>query len=63
MLYLPYERTKKLALTFAKTRAWLPLKDSHALGIEPRTISTKIDMLGIADHLHPVSNILSIGTF
>ena len=42
-------------------RAWLTLKDSHAPEIELRTISTKIDILAIADHLHPVSNILSIG--
>ena len=43
-------------------RAWLTLKDSHAPEIEPRTVSTKINMLTISDHLHPVSNILSIGT-
>ena len=49
-------------LILLSQRAWLTLKDSHAPEIEPRTVSTKIDMLAIADHLHPVANILSIGT-
>ena len=49
-------------LILLRQRAWLPLKDSHALELEPRTISTKIDMLAFADPLNPISNILSIGT-
>ena len=49
-------------LILPRQRPWLNLKDSHAPEIEPQTISTKIDMLAIADHLHPVANILSIGT-
>ena len=53
---------KKEHLILLRQRAWLSLKDSHALEIEPRTVSTKIDILAFADHLHPISNILSIGT-
>ena len=53
---------KKEHLILLRQRAWLPLKDSHALEIEPRTVSTKIDILAFADHLHPISKILSIGT-
>ena len=49
-------------LILLRQRAWLPLKDSHALEIEPRTVFTKIDMLTFADHLHSISNMLSIGT-
>ena len=49
-------------LILLRQRAWPPLKDSHALEIEPSPVSTKIDMLAIAVNLHPVSNILSIGT-
>ena len=45
-----------------KQKALLPLKGSHALGIEPRTVSTKTDMLAFADHLHPISVIISIAT-
>ena len=62
MLYIPYERPKKGALILLRQRAWLPLKDSHTLEIEPRTISTKINMLAFVDPLHPISNILLIGT-
>ena len=53
---------KKEHLILLRQRAWLSLKDSHALEIEPRTVSTKIDILAFADHLHPISKILSIGT-
>ena len=53
---------KKEHLILLRQRAWLPLKDSHALEIEPRTVSTKIDILAFADRLHPISKILSIGT-
>ena len=49
-------------LILLRQRAWLPLNDSHALEIETRTVSTKIHILAFADHLHPISNILSIGT-
>ena len=49
-------------LILLRQGAWLLLKDSHAPEIEPRTVSTKIDILAFADHLHPVLNILSIGT-
>ena len=49
-------------LILPRERSWLTIKDSHTSEIEPRTVSTKIDMLAIADHLHPISNILSIGT-
>ena len=41
-------------LILLRLRAWLPLKDSHALGIEPRTVFTKIDMLAFTDHLLPI---------
>ena len=53
---------KKEHLILLRQRAWLSLKDSHALEIEPRTVSTKIDILAFADRLHPISKILSIGT-
>ena len=53
---------KKEHLILLRQRAWLSLKDSHALEIKPRTVSTKIDILAFADHLHPISKILSIGT-
>ena len=53
---------KKEHLILLRQRAWLPLKDSHALEIETRTVSTKIDILAFADHLHPISKIFSIGT-
>ena len=33
-------------LILLRQRAWLSLKDSHAPETDPRTISTKIDMLG-----------------
>ena len=46
-----------------RQRAWLPLKDSHALENEPRIVFTKINMLTFADLLHSISNMLSIGTF
>ena len=49
-------------LILLRQRTWLPLKDSHALEIEPRTVSTKINILAFVDHLRPISNILSIGT-
>ena len=49
-------------LILLRQRTWLPLKDSHALEIETRTVSTKIDILAFEDNLHPISNILSIGT-
>ena len=49
-------------LILLRQGAWLLLKDSNAPEIEPRTVSTKIDMLAFADHLHPISNILSSGT-
>ena len=49
-------------LILLRQRAWLTLKDSHAPEIEPRTVSTRIDVLAIADKWHPVSNIFSIGT-
>ena len=49
-------------LILLRQRTWLPLKDSHTLEIEPRTISTKIDMLAFEDYLHPMSNISLIGT-
>ena len=47
---------------FSVKGAWPPLKDSHALEIEPSPVSTKIDMLAFAVNFHPVSNIFSIGT-
>ena len=49
-------------LILLRLRAWITLKASHAPEIEPRTVGTKIDILAIADHLHPVLNILSIDT-
>ena len=49
-------------LILPRQRAWLTLKDSHALEIEPRTVFTKIDMLTFEDHLHSISNMLSIDT-
>ena len=54
---------KKEHLILLRQRAWLTLKDSHAPEIELRTVSTKIDMLAIADHLHPISNIESTFLF
>ena len=53
---------KRDHLILLRQRAWVPLKDSHAPEIEPRTVSTKINILAFADHLHPISKILSIGT-
>ena len=53
---------KSEQLILLRQRAWLTLKDSHTPETEPRTVSTKIDILAFADHLHPVLNILSIGT-
>ena len=54
---------KKEHLILLRQRAWLPLKDSHALEIETRTVSTKIHILvPFPDHLHPISNVFSIGT-
>ena len=38
---------KKEHLILLRQRAWLPLKDSHALESELRTFSTKINMLTI----------------
>ena len=49
-------------LILVRQRAWLPLKDSHALEIETRTVFTKIYSLTFADLLHPISNMLSIST-
>ena len=49
-------------LILLRQRALPPLKDGHALEIEPSSVSTKLDLLAIAVGLHPVSNILSIGT-
>ena len=49
-------------LILPRQRAWLPLKDSHALEIEPRTVFTKIDNPTFGDHLYPISSMLSIGT-
>ena len=49
-------------LILLRQRTWLPLKDSHALEIELRTVSTNINILAFANHLHPISKILSIGT-
>ena len=54
---------KYVYLVLLRQRAWLPLKDSHALESEPRTFSTKIDMLAIGEHLHPVLNIELIYLF
>ena len=44
-------------LILLRQRAWPPLKDSHALGNEPRNFSTKIDMLAFAVNFHPVSKL------
>ena len=49
-------------LILPRQRAWLPLKDRHALEIDLRTVSSKIDMLPIENILHPVLNIHSICT-
>ena len=57
---MKYPKSEHLILL--RQRAWLTLKDSHALEIVPRTIFTEIDMLTFADHLHSISNMLSIGT-
>ena len=46
---MKYPKSEHLILL--RQRAWLTLKDSHALEIELRTVSTKIDMLALADHL------------
>ena len=53
---------KKEHLILLRQRAWLPLKGSHTLEIETRTVSTKIHILAFADHLHSISNMLSIST-
>ena len=46
-----------------KQKAWLPLKGSHALGNETRTILTKINFLAFGVQLLLISNTESIYLF
>ena len=50
-------------LILLRQTAWSPLKDSHAPESEPRTFSTKINMLVFEAHLNPISKIESIFLF
>ena len=63
MLYISYERPEKCVIKSLRQRAWLSLKDSHALKSEPWTFSTKINVLAARAYSHPISNIESIFTF
>ena len=50
-------------LILLRERAWLPLKDGHAPENEPRTFSTKIDLLDFVVDLLQISNNESIFLF
>ena len=63
MPYISYERPEKCVLKSFRQRAWLSLKDSHALKSEPWTFSTKINVLAARAHLHLISINESIFTF